>query len=99
MQLLHLEGPSDKTSKLTAIPKEKSRLDFVIKQGGNLYADNVSVLDSVKQEDFGEIIFETGMDDLTLSISSQTELNKTIFQKGCNFSMTSSKFSHFLNFL
>ena len=90
MQLLHLEGPTDKESRLTAIPREKSRSNFVVQRGGNLYADGVSLIDTLPPSDndtdgngdkhLGEIIFEAGMDHITLSGSLRSELNQDFFK-------------------
>ena len=89
MQLLHLEGPTDKESRLTAIPREKSRTNFVVQRGGNLYADGVSLVDTLPPDNndtgdgegqLGEIIFEAGMDRITLSGSLRSELNQDFFQ-------------------
>jgi len=80
MQLLHLEGPSAKESKFTSIPREKSKLNFLVQKGGNLYSDNVSIVDSPVQDELGEIIFEAGLNDITLSGSVRTELNRDFFE-------------------
>ena len=85
MQLLHLEGPSDKESKLTSIPREKSRASFIVQKGGNLYADGVSLIEtsppSGEEDELGEIIFEAGMDRITLSGSLRSELNQDFFDQ------------------
>ena len=92
MQLLHLEGPSTKESRFTSIPREKSRLNFVVKKGGNLYSDDVSIVDSPKQDELGEIIFEAGLVGISISGSVRTELNRDFFEVEKN--TTASKSDH-----
>lgn len=70
MQLLHLEGASSKEHRLTAIPRDKTKVDFTAYIGGNLFADSVSGgLDSAKSNnDLGEIIFEAGVKGISISL-------------------------------
>lgn len=77
MQLLHLEGASNKERRLTAIPRHETKIDFTVYPGGNLFADSVSGgLDSAKSDDiFGEIIFEAGVEEISMSARFMSTLN------------------------
>lgn len=75
MQLLHLEGTSNKENRLTSIPRQNSKVPFSTKRGGYLFTDGLSTMDSPKLEDLGNIIFEAAIEDVSISGQCSSTLN------------------------
>ena len=79
LQVVHLEGSSDKKLHLTCIPRQRSNVNFTVKSGGSLYSDDISVIDPSTQEHLGNIIFEAGIDGIRLQCLQESSINKDLF--------------------